>query len=222
MGFNPASFMKKHRWLGPLLFMAPAAGAGLAGAGLLGAGAASGAAGAGAGAGVGGTVGAETAAELASLYGTDLGAGAAAGGAGAGESALLGEMDLGSSMAFGEYPASSLLDTYGGMSSVADDAYGGMFGSNMPWSGPTAADDSVGNISGNSKSGFKLSAKDALRLASMINNQQQRPMGAPVDSGNPMQRQAMMTQEQITKKWLLENDPTTYARIYGSPQPMGA
>ena len=73
---------------------------------------------------------------------------------------------------------------------------------------------------GGPQGGWKLGGKDALLLASMMGGgqQQQRPMGAPLDMGNPMQRQAMLTQEQITKKWLLQNDPTTYARIYGSPQ----
>ena len=79
--------------------------------------------------------------------------------------------------------------------------------------GPTLAE-------AGSKPGWKLGGKDALLLAQMMGGgqQEQRPMGAPVDMGNPMQRQAMLTQEQITKKWLLQNDPTTYARIYGSPQ----
>jgi hypothetical protein len=72
--------------------------------------------------------------------------------------------------------------------------------------------------------GWKMTPKQAMLLAQMTGAGQQpeRPMGGPVDMGNPMQRPAMMTQEQITKKWLLENDPNTYARIYGSPQPMGA
>lgn len=72
--------------------------------------------------------------------------------------------------------------------------------------------------------GGSMSPQQAMQLAQMMgsNRQEERPMGAPQDMGNPMQRQAMMTQEQITKKWLLENDPNTYARIYGSPQPMGA
>ena len=148
------------------------------------------------GAGVGGVGGAG-----GSLLG---GAGASLLGSGA-QSALLGNVDLGSSMAFGEYPTSSLLGNSGP--------------SGFSWTGPTAADDSVGNISGNSKAPWRLGGKDALRLASMMNSgQQDRPMGAPLDMGNPMQRQAMLTQEQITKKWLLQNDPSTYARIYGSPQ----
>ena len=72
--------------------------------------------------------------------------------------------------------------------------------------------------------GLSMGPKEAMLLAQMTGagQQEQRPMGAPSDMGNPMQRQAMMTQEQITKKWLLENDPNTYARIYGAPQPMGA
>jgi hypothetical protein len=70
----------------------------------------------------------------------------------------------------------------------------------------------------------ELNPKNALLLSQVMGMGQQpsRPMGAPIDMGNPMQRQATMTQEDITKKWLLHNDPNTYARIYGAPQQMGA
>ena len=49
---------------------------------------------------------------------------------------------------------------------------------------------------------------------------QPQQQGAPQASAyeQPSMRSALATQEQITKKWLLKNDPKTYRRIYGEPQ----
>lgn len=76
--------------------------------------------------------------------------------------------------------------------------------------------------------GSWLTPKRAMALAQVLlsgsGSAQDRsiPQGSPLFGNNVSQSPGVMTQEQITKKWLLENDPNTYARIYGSPQPMGA
>lgn len=184
----------------------PAAAAGEAAAG------AAGAAGAGGASLAGTAAAAELAAPLASggsLAGWGAGAGLG------GSSALLGAFGPEASMSL----ASSLLsapeatpfitagvEPFAMGATTAQPGVSGMFGPQAAQSG--------------SKAGWKLGAKEAMQLAQMTGGglQEQRPLGAPQDSGNPWQRQAMMTQEQITKKWLLQNDPNTYARIYGAPQ----
>jgi hypothetical protein len=152
-------------------------------------------------------------------------AGAGAAGAAAGDAFMPGLL-AGTNGLGGE--ASALLGAFGGVGQAAGVA-GGTLGSE--WGGMSAADAAgtgigqVGGAGGSGlASGWKMDPKQAMLLAQMAGGgqQPQLPMGAPMDYGNPMQRQAMMTQEQITKKWLLQNDPNTYARIYGAPQPMGA
>lgn len=66
-----------------------------------------------------------------------------------------------------------------------------------------------------------FNAKNAMllgRMAGMASGQQPAQLGGPADYSNPNLRSAQMTQQQITKKWLLKNDPNTYRRIYGEPQ----
>ena len=234
MSFKPFKWIKKHpleaaaiaatAWFGGPMIAGALSGAGAAGAGAAGAGAL-GAAELGGASIAGSAAAAELAAPLAS--GGSLagwGAGAAGGG-----SALLGANEvLGASSLLGEgtLPSHFANMIAGGMgpsdftAAMAGDAF-------MPGAlGPTG----TGTPSMGSKMGSLLASgnganpRQALQLAQMMGQgaPESRPMGAPVDSGNPMMRQAQMTQEQITKKWLLENDPNTYARIYGSPQPMGA
>lgn len=59
------------------------------------------------------------------------------------------------------------------------------------------------------------------QMAGDMGEQQQRPLGAPMmDAVPPLARQGMRTQEEITKAWLLKNDPATYARMYGMPPQM--
>jgi hypothetical protein len=63
--------------------------------------------------------------------------------------------------------------------------------------------------------------KTVMRLGQMA-----AQMGAPRPQGGPQgfaaeqpsYRSAMHSQEDITKAWLLRNDPNTYRRIYGNPQ----
>lgn len=233
---KPFKWIKKHPIEAAAIAAALVATGGAAGygpmAGMMGgtAAGAGAAGGAGAlGAGVGGTVAAETAAELAALYGSELGLGATGA---VGESALLG----GPSFLSGFSPGSGL---QGNLWGAAEGSLGGSLLGPMPGAydalpaamqpfaqgaatsapgmastyGPSAAN-------AGSKAAWKMTPKDAMLLSQVVGSgqQEQRPMGAPQDMGNPMQRQAMMTQEQITKRWLLENDPNTYARIYGMPQ----
>ena len=151
---------------------------------------------------------------MAGLFAGEAGAAGAAGGAGsllgggAGASALLGDL------------------AFGGVGQAAGIAggtlgaeFGGMTAAQAAGAGVGQVGGAGGSLVGAAK-GFSMSPKQAMMLAQMAGGgqQEQRPMGAPQDMGNPMQRQAMMTQEQITKRWLLENDPNTYARIYGAPQ----
>jgi hypothetical protein len=61
--------------------------------------------------------------------------------------------------------------------------------------------------------------KTVMYLGMMAAQLGSRPQGGPAPmSGPPQMRQANMTQEDITKKWLMQNDPNTYRRIYGNPQ----
>lgn len=167
-----------------------AAGAGEAAGGALAAEAGSGAFGA---ADLGGLVGAE-----AMVAGADsellAGLGAGAGAAGAGSSLL------------------SMFPT------AADEAFGGLLGpAGTPWLSGTAAADAVGGLNAPTKS--LLNAKNAQLLGRMAmqSGGQQQPQGAPADFTNPNMRAANLTQEQITKKWLLKNDPRTYTLMYGAP-----
>jgi hypothetical protein len=165
---------------------------------------------------------------MAGLFAADAGAGAA-GAAGAG--AVAGDAFMPGALAGTEGLAagSSALLGMAPLGSAESSLFGG-----MPAFSPSSAEASLfGPMNtmqdtkmalGGAQGGWKMDPKQAMLLAQMAGGgqQPQRPMGAPMDYGNPMQRQAMMTQEQITKKWLLQNDPNTYARIYGAPQPMGA
>lgn len=59
-------------------------------------------------------------------------------------------------------------------------------------------------------------AMNLARMAGSMGQQgEQRPMGAPADFSNPLQRPGLLTQEQITKKWLKINAPDVYRRMYG-------
>jgi hypothetical protein len=136
--------------------------------------------------------------------------GTAAGAAGAaGTSALLGAL-----------PYGGVGQAAGVVGGTLGAEFGGMAAAEAAAAGVGQVGGAGGSLVG---SGWKMNPKQALMLAQMVGQgqQEQRPMGAPVDMGNPMLRQGQMTQEQITKKWLMENDPNTYARIYGTPQPMG-
>lgn len=108
----------------------------------------------------------------------------------------------------------------GGLPTVADESFGGMMGpQSTPWLSGTAAEDAVGGMKGPKQSVFN--AKNAMllgRMAGMVGGQAQGQQGLPQDYGNPNMRPAMLTQQQITKKWLLKNDPNTYRRMYGEPQ----
>lgn len=59
----------------------------------------------------------------------------------------------------------------------------------------------------------------AMMLASLFGGGgQPQQMGTPARMGNPMQRPALVSQEDIMKRWLMRNDPNTYMRLYGQPQ----
>jgi len=154
---------------------------------------------------------------MAGLFGGAGAAGAGAVGAGAAGAGAAGASSLLGPLAF---------DGVGQAAGIAGGTLGAEFGG---MTGAEAAAAGVGKVGGAGGSlvggaGWKMGPKEAMMLAQMAGGgqQEQRPLGAPQDMGNPMQRPGMLTQEQITKKWLLENDPNTYARIYGAPQPMGA
>lgn len=67
-----------------------------------------------------------------------------------------------------------------------------------------------------------LSGRQALLLGQMAGSMgggEERALGAPsMDAVPAYTRQGMRTQEEITKAWLLKNDPATYYRLYGQPQ----
>ena len=187
--------------------------------------------------------GAAGAAELAA----PLASGGSLAGWGAGTTAA----DLGSAMAFGEYGAGSGGSLAGLGSSLVSDGTLSSQIANMIAQGVGPSDftaamagdaympaalgaDGTGTASIGSKlgsllaSGNGLSPRNAMLLSQVLSSgsgsAQDRsiPRGSPLFGNNVSQSPGVMTQEQITKKWLLENDPNTYARIYGSPQPMGA
>jgi hypothetical protein len=74
-------------------------------------------------------------------------------------------------------------------------------------------------------SGAGISPRQAMMMGNMLaqsGGQEQRPMGAPQMLQVPQQvQQGMRSQEDITKAWLLRNDPATYARMYGPPPGSG-
>jgi len=227
---KPFKWIKKHPFES-LLIGAALVGTGGAAAGWFGPAAAAGEAAAGAGlTAAGDSVGAIGSSALGNFGASSLGAGA---------SSLLGPLAFDGVGQAAGIAGGTLGAEFGGMTAAEAAGAGvgevGAGASKMPMMfSPSSAEASLyGPMNtmkdtkmalGGPQGGWKMGPKEAMMLAQMAGGgqQEQRPLGAPQDTGNPMQRPAMMTQEQITKKWLLENDPNTYARIYGSPQPMGA
>jgi hypothetical protein len=230
-----SSFLHENPWAFPAALLTAGTAASLGGAAVAGA--------AGAAEGGAGIAGSAAAAELAA----PLASGGSLAGWGAGTTAA----DLGSAMAFGEYGAGSGGSLAGLESSLVSDGTLSSQIANMIAQGVGPSDftaamagdaympaalgaDGTGTASIGSKlgsllaSGNGLSPRNAMLLAQVLSSgsgsSQDRsiPQGSPLFGNNVSQSPGVMTQEQITKKWLLENDPNTYARIYGSPQPMGA
>ena len=131
-----------------------------------------------------------------------------AGGAGFGGAAEAGAEAFGATDLFGSLlapSASSFAQSMLAAPSMTPMITNGMMGAEPFAQGAVTASSGTGGLFGPSvkQAQSALNWKDALQLAKMSGlgqQQQQQPLGAPQDYGNPMQRQAMLTQEQITKK----------------------
>ena len=210
MGFKPFKWAKNHPWETAAL----AATAWFGGPALLAAMEGGGAAAAGAGAATAGS----PALLGAGAGGVSLGAEAVAG---VGGSALMGmtpEMLAGFGAGGEDFAAQMAGNTIAGAGYVAPGMDPAFLGGNTPLGSPYSGfwDKATARV------GDKLKdPKTVMRVGSMLLNsgqpaQQGGPQGAAFEA--PQMHSALMSQEQITKKWLLQNDPKTYRRIYGDPQ----
>ena len=167
--------------------------------------------------------GGEAAAGAAGAAGSLAGGGAEASlfGGGAAEAAALGEGGIPFMAQMGEaLPVSGLAQSL--MGGAAQFGVPEMAAMTPFAQGATTAAPGVAGMFGPGEAVSKpwLNPKMAMAMAGMLGGGEQRPqqLGAPVDMGNPYQRPALVSQEDIMKKWLRINDPNTYMRLYGQPQ----